>query len=182
MDVRSASILGPSAVFKGEFTFEGDARIQGVVEGTISSKGEVRVDQGGFVKGNIHAATISVDGRVEGDLVATEKLELLANADVRGDLVTRSLVVAQGAAFVGHVNVGPEANTQPKPERAGLKGRPTRAKMDPDWLPEVPGTAPHSSPMTTPLTAVTSPASRIPEWQGVATRPAWMTGIDGKVE
>lgn len=102
MDIReSTSVLGSSAVFKGEFAFEGDARIHGVVEGTISSKGEVRVDQGGHVKGNIHAAIISIDGKVEGDLTATDRLELLAGTDVRGDLLTKSLVVVQGTTSSG---------------------------------------------------------------------------------
>jgi cytoskeletal protein CcmA (bactofilin family) len=176
VDVReSTSVLGSSAVFKGEFTFEGDARIQGLVEGTISSKGEIRIDQGGHVKGNIHAATISVDGKVEGDLIATERLELLAHAEVRGDLTTKSLVVVQGAAFVGHVSVGPDANTQPKPDRASTHKsvpRTTRPKLDADWLPEA-----------APLSPVTSPVTRLPEWAGagaVIARPAWMSGGDVK--
>jgi cytoskeletal protein CcmA (bactofilin family) len=179
VDVReSSSILGSSAVFKGEFTFEGDARIQGMVEGTITSKGEVRVEQGGHVKGNIHAATISVDGKVEGDLVATERLELLASAEVRGDLVTKSLVVVQGAAFVGHVNVGPEANTQQRHDRASngkVTPRNGRSKADPDWLPEA----------SSVLTPVTSPVTRIPDWAGQGAqiaRPAWMTGVEVKQE
>lgn len=177
MDVReSTSVLGSAAIFKGEFAFEGDARIHGLVEGTITSKGEVRIDQGGHVKGNIHAATISIDGKVEGDLIATDRLELLANAEVRGDLTTKSLVVVQGAAFVGHVNVGPEANTQPRHDRAAIAKpapRTPRPKSDPDWLPEA----------ATPLTPVTTPATRIPEWAGQGAqiaRPAWMTSADHK--
>lgn len=175
MDVRdSISILGTSATFKGEFAFEGDARILGQVEGTIASKGEVRIDQGGHVKGNIHAAVISVDGKVEGDLTATDRLELLANADVRGDILTKSLVVVQGAAFVGHVSVGPEVNTQVKPERATKPAaRPSRPKVDPDWLPEA-----------APLNPVTSPVTRIPEWAGQGAqiaRPAWMSGVAGGI-
>ena len=178
MDAReNTSILGPSAVFKGEFTFEGDARIQGTVEGTIVSKGEVRIDHGGHVKGNIHAATICVDGKVDGDLTATDRLELLANANARGDISTKSLIVVQGAAFVGHVSVGPDANTQPRPERASSShkplSRPARVKSDPDWLPD--GSA--------PFTPVTAPATRLPDWtsQGAQiARPAWMTGADPK--
>lgn len=171
MDVRDTiSVLGASASFKGEFTFEGDARILGHVEGSITSKGEIRVDQGGHVKGNIHAAVISVDGKVDGDLTASDRLELLASADVRGDLLTKSLVVVQGAAFVGHVNVGPEVNTQAKPDRAAKTAqRAPRPKVDPDWLPEA-----------APLSPVTSPATRIPEWAGQGAqiaRPAWMTGV-----
>lgn len=173
---ETVSILGPLATFKGEFTFEGNARIQGTVEGTISSTGEVRVEQGGFVKGNIYAATICIDGKVEGDLTATERLELLSHAEAKGDIACRTLVVVQGAAFVGHVNVGPDVNTSPRAERASgtaragsALARPVRSKPDADWSPEV----------SMPLTGVASPVTRIPEWAGQGAqiaRPAWMTG------
>lgn len=183
MDIReSTSVLGSSALFKGEFAFEGDARIHGVVEGTITSKGEVRVDQGGHVKGNIHAAIISIDGKVEGDLTATERLELLASADVRGDLLTKSLVVVQGAAFVGHVSVGPDVNTNPKADRASTHKtapRTVRTKTDADWLPEA-VTAPLNN-----LNPITTPMTRMPDWAGQGAqvaRPAWMSGGEPRQE
>jgi cytoskeletal protein CcmA (bactofilin family) len=52
---------------------------------------------------------VQVDGLVEGNVTARERVELNSKAKVKGDLVTARLVVADGASFVGHVAVGPEA-------------------------------------------------------------------------
>ena len=50
-----------------------------------------------------------MDGTVEGNITGREKGKLTANAKLHGDLIAKTLVIAEGAAFVGHCRVGPDA-------------------------------------------------------------------------
>lgn len=103
------TIIGADTIIKGDMTVESRARILGVFEGTIRAKGHIQVADKGRCKASVEAGLIHVDGVVEGNMTAKDKVELNASAKVKGDLVAPKLVVAEGAAFTGHVNVGPDA-------------------------------------------------------------------------
>ena len=103
------TVIGPDTHIKGEMTFEGSAKLLGNFEGKISAKGELLVADGASCKASVDAARVSIDGLVEGNVTARERVELSARAQMKGDLVTPKLLVAEGATFVGHVTVGPES-------------------------------------------------------------------------
>lgn len=103
------TIIGADTHIKGEMTFEGAARVLGTFEGKISAKGELHVADGASCKAAVDAGKVTVDGSVEGNVSARERVELTARAKMKGDLVAAKLLVAEGAAFVGHVTVGPDA-------------------------------------------------------------------------
>ena len=124
----TTTVIGPDTQIKGDMVFESTARILGKFEGTIASKGELQIANGASCKAAVEASKVLVDGDVEGNLTARERVELTAKAKMKGDLVAARLVVAEGAAFTGHVSVGPDATknmggtapsvSEPKP--AGL--------------------------------------------------------------
>jgi len=103
------TIIGADTHIKGDMTFGTTAKILGTCEGRISGKGEVQVASGATCKAEVEAARITIDGQVEGNITARERVQLNANAKMTGDLVATTLVVEGGAAFVGHVRVGPDA-------------------------------------------------------------------------
>ena len=103
------TIIGPDAMIKGEMSIENRARILGRFEGTIRSKGQVEVADKATCKAVVEAGTVQVDGTVEGNITATERVQLNATARVTGDVVAAKLVVTEGASFTGHVTVGPNA-------------------------------------------------------------------------
>ena len=103
------TVIGKGTTIKGEMQFEGGARVLGVFEGRIEAGGELQVDQGATCRAELAAARIVVDGDVQGDVKAIDQLTLTANARVRGDITAGTLVVTEGAQFIGHVNIGPEA-------------------------------------------------------------------------
>ncbi len=105
----TTTVIGPDTQIKGDMVFESTARILGKFEGSISSKGELQIANGASCKAAVEASKVLVDGDVEGNLVARERVELTAKAKVKGDLVAARLVVAEGAAFTGHCSVGPDA-------------------------------------------------------------------------
>ncbi len=100
------TIIGPDAKFKGELTFETAARIDGGFEGKIYSKGSLVVGEGAKIQADIEAANVRLEGECKGNVVVTEKLQLMATAKLEGDLKTTRLEIADGAIFVGNVTVG----------------------------------------------------------------------------
>jgi cytoskeletal protein CcmA (bactofilin family) len=107
--VPQTTVIGTGTHIKGEMTFEGSARLLGSFEGKISAKGELQIADGASCKAAVDAGTITIDGSVEGNVTARERIELTARAKMKGDLVAAKLLVAEGATFTGHVTVGPEA-------------------------------------------------------------------------
>ncbi len=104
-----ATIIGPDTTIKGEMTFDKNCRLLGAFEGTITAKGELHVANGANCRAEVEAGSIVVDGNIEGNVTAREKIQLNAKATISGDVVAAKLIVAEGASFSGHVSVGPEA-------------------------------------------------------------------------
>lgn len=107
--ITQTTVIGPDTQIKGEMTFEGSAKILGKFDGKIISKGEVQIGQGAVCKATIEAGTVIVDGEVSGNITARERVKLNTSAKVTGDMVAKTLIVAEGAAFQGQYQVGPEA-------------------------------------------------------------------------
>jgi cytoskeletal protein CcmA (bactofilin family) len=120
------TVIGADTRIKGEMFFEKSARILGQFEGKIAARGEVQIGVGALCNAAVEASRVIVDGGVCGPITAREQITLTANAQVKGDLTAATLVVAEGASFVGHCNVGPKAkelaNDQPvaRPRVAGM--------------------------------------------------------------
>ena len=92
----------------GKVSFEGPARIDGEVDGEISAKDSLVISETAVVTAQIRAASVSVAGKVSGDIVATQRIEIRPNAKVSGNLTAPILVVQEGAVFEGHCSMQPE--------------------------------------------------------------------------
>ena len=103
------TILGADASFKGELSFEKGLKLHGKLEGKITSTGRLHVAKEARLQADVEAGSIIVEGEVHGNLTATDKIELKSSTRFEGDLTASKLVVDEGAAFKGHVTVGPEA-------------------------------------------------------------------------
>lgn len=110
------TVIGPDTKIKGEMYFEKSARILGSFEGKIIAQGEVQIGVGALCNAAVEAERVIVDGRVNGPITARDRLTLTSNAQVQGDLTAGTLVVAEGASFVGHCHVGPHAQELAKGE------------------------------------------------------------------
>lgn len=96
------SLLGKEVTFIGEIhSGTHSLRIEGTVEGTIHSTGEVSIAPGGLVKGTIYAKHLVVTGRAEGTMKITECLEIHGTGYVEGDVEVGSLVVDEGGTLQG---------------------------------------------------------------------------------
>jgi len=111
--VEFPTVIGADAVFKGELHFEKGVRVDGKIEGKVSTKGHLAVSQGGHLQADVEAGSIIVEGDVKGNMVASDRVELRKSARLKGDITASKLLVAEGAAFVGHCSIGPDAQKAP---------------------------------------------------------------------
>jgi cytoskeletal protein CcmA (bactofilin family) len=109
------TILGPDASFKGELNFEKGMRLMGRFEGKITTPGRLHIAKEAKMSADVDAGAIIVEGEVQGNLTASERVELKQSARYQGDLTASKLVVEEGAAFVGHVSVGPDTTKGGRP-------------------------------------------------------------------
>ena len=102
--------IGKSVVIKGELSGSEDLTVDGTVEGTIHlQSNSLVIGPNGQVKAAIHAKNVAVQGKVEGNIRASERTELRKSAVVLGDIFTQRLSVEEGAYLRGKVDVQREA-------------------------------------------------------------------------
>ena len=114
---RIETIIGKGTNIEGTVSIEGATRIDGNVTGKLVSNDVITVGSTGIVKAEIRAKAIIVGGRVEGNLIASEKVELQAKSELIGDITSRSLLVEHGAVFHGSSKMK-EAGTGTPPHTA----------------------------------------------------------------
>jgi cytoskeletal protein CcmA (bactofilin family) len=98
------SIAGRTLVVKGEVRSSEDLTIEGQVDGPITCEtGAVVVAEGAVVTGDIIARDLTVFGRVQGQMLATDIVDIRAGAVATGQVLSRSFILHDGADFVGRV-------------------------------------------------------------------------------
>jgi cytoskeletal protein CcmA (bactofilin family) len=101
------STIGASAAFSGELTSDEDLTIEGQFDGQILVRNAVvTVAASARVRADIRGLRVFVRGTVKGSIAATERIELATGAHVEGSLSANTIVIADGARFNGHVDMG----------------------------------------------------------------------------
>ena len=90
---------------RGELEFSTYFRVDGRVEGTVRSKAELVVGEGGVVEGELEVARCVIGGEVRGSIRATEQVLLHDTAKVWADIQTPALVMEDGAFLEGSVSM-----------------------------------------------------------------------------
>jgi cytoskeletal protein CcmA (bactofilin family) len=122
---HSKNLLSADVEIKGSIKFQSELTIDGKVEGEISSNGVLTVGENAEIKGEIKTKSVTVLGKVHGNITVEERCELKSHAVLYGDLKATRLVIEEGATFVGKSEVTPNkvAMRQPEivraPERTG---------------------------------------------------------------
>ena len=99
---ESFTFLGKGSHFKGIVTFEGTIRIDGRLEGEIHTKGTLVVGEHAVIEGDIGADVVISGGRVTGNIIASQKVQLLSTGVVLGTIKTPLLSVEEGVRFMGN--------------------------------------------------------------------------------
>ena len=100
------AFLGQGSRVTGKLAFEGPARIEGHVEGEITSQDTLTIGESAVVNAQVTGTSIIIHGRVTGDVTARKRLEVRAPAKLFGNISTPSLVIHEGVVFEGHCAMG----------------------------------------------------------------------------
>ena len=104
--------LDAGSHIRGELSFENTFRVDGKITGTVKSKGDLVIGEGGIVDGEIEAGRIYVSGTVKGEVKARERVEIGVSGRVEADLFTPALVIEDGAFFQGRCTMDVDSTSE----------------------------------------------------------------------
>jgi cytoskeletal protein CcmA (bactofilin family) len=101
------SILGVATSIEGNLHVNESLRIDGKLKGNIKQEpGEARwiiIASSAEIQGDINAQNVSISGKVIGNIIASDSIELMDGCDVRGNITHKSLTVEPGALVFGQL-------------------------------------------------------------------------------
>jgi cytoskeletal protein CcmA (bactofilin family) len=95
------TIVGPDTDIEGNLHTQHSIRIDGKVKGEVRADAVI-IGDFGVVMGDVTADTVTVGGKIKGNISAHTMLELLPKAQVTGDIRTEKLIISDGAHFEGN--------------------------------------------------------------------------------
>jgi len=96
-----AAIIEEGCKLEGNLSFNGVARIAGIVNGSVFSNDTVIISEAAVVNADITADVILISGIVKGNIKASSRVEIIKPARFEGTIATPSLVVEDGVIFHG---------------------------------------------------------------------------------
>ena len=118
-DHGGKDILSSDVEIKGSIKFQKELLIDGKVEGDINSDGVLTVGENAEIRGEIKTKSITIYGKVHGNVTVAERCELKSKCVLQGDLKATRLVIEEGATFIGKSEVttgAVSAKSAPRPE------------------------------------------------------------------
>ena len=113
---RKESYLGPDLTIDGRIEGSGHVRIAGRFKGDVQVQGDLTIDAGAHLHGQVHAKQVVVGGELHGNIDGATRVELLSTGVLVGDIKAGALVVAAGSRMRGQVEFGWDEKSAPKPE------------------------------------------------------------------
>jgi cytoskeletal protein CcmA (bactofilin family) len=98
-------VLSSDVEIKGSIKFQKELLIDGKVEGEINSDGVLTIGENADIRGEIKTKSITVFGKVHGNITVGERCELKSRCTLQGDLKAARLVIEEGATFIGKSEV-----------------------------------------------------------------------------
>ena len=104
-DFSLNTIIGPGTSVSGDVESGGFTRVDGNVLGDVRAKGRVVIGERARMKSNISGTLVTIGGVVFGNVLASERLIILATGLVMGDIITRRIQADEGCLVHGRVRV-----------------------------------------------------------------------------
>lgn len=115
----SKNTLNSDVEVKGTLKFSGELIFDGKLDGDINSEGTLHLGDNAVVKGTIDVGSVILRGKITGNVIAKEKIDIKAKTELFGDIRAAKLVIEEGVTFVGKSEVNPNkvSPTAPPPSR-----------------------------------------------------------------
>lgn len=106
---REVVPIAQSLLIKGELSGSEDMTVEGVVDGTLElCQNVLTIGPTGKITAQVFAKAVIVLGKVDGNITASEKVEIHEGGSVHGDVVSPRVAIADGADFCGSVDMQTE--------------------------------------------------------------------------
>jgi cytoskeletal protein CcmA (bactofilin family) len=109
--------LGEGSEFEGKLVFDGTVQVDGKFHGQVQTSGTFIIGEKAFVRGEIQAGVVLIQGEIHGNITARNRIEAYSPAKIFGDLSSPVLVFGEGIVFQGTSHMLPmeEAKDSDKP-------------------------------------------------------------------
>jgi cytoskeletal protein CcmA (bactofilin family) len=114
------SFISAELTLEGKIEGAGNVRVAGRFKGDVNVQGDLTIEKGAQIAGQVHARTVVVEGTLEGNIVSAERVELRASAVLNGDVKAGALIVAAGSKMRGNAEFGWEGAAPAKPAIRGV--------------------------------------------------------------
>lgn len=116
-DISVNTIVGAGSLISGNVTVSGLLRIDGDIDGNIQTMGRVIIGEEARIRGNIRAASVSVGGIVQGDIIAPDYVVVLSSGMVIGSVLTKKLRVDDNVILHGFCSAIGDQNSFEEAEK-----------------------------------------------------------------
>lgn len=99
------TILGAGTKIDGNINTKGSLRVEGTVVGEIKVEGDLFIGEDAKIKTKVKARNVIVAGKIEGNITAQNKLEILPTGKVAGDIEMKTIKIEEGAKFEGNSKI-----------------------------------------------------------------------------
>lgn len=118
MPATERSLIGKNITITGDISGTEDLVLDGRITGKIQlNECRLTIGEDGHAHSHIMAREIVISGRVDGQIVAGERVELRSTAVVTGDIISPRLIIQQDAIIKGSVDLSPSRTARPKPAK-----------------------------------------------------------------
>jgi cytoskeletal protein CcmA (bactofilin family) len=123
------NVLNSDVEIKGNLKFAGELTFEGKLEGEINADGTLHLGDAAVVNGNVNVGTVIVRGKLNGNIVAKDKIEIKAKSELFGDIRGSKLVIEEGVTFVGKTEINPNKVAPSAPVATRTASQPPAAPM-----------------------------------------------------
>ena len=107
---NSATLISAGTTLIGDVTSDNDLRIDGTIRGNVYSTSKIIIGATGFVEGNIDGQQADITGKVQGNIIVKELLQLKGQCNVQGNITAEKLQIEPSATFNGQCQMGSSAS------------------------------------------------------------------------
>ena len=107
------TIIGPSIKVKGNFNGQGNIVVEGTLEGSLKTNGDVFIGDKAIIIASVEAKEVHISGKMDGNIKVKKHLEIADTAKINGDIECSSLSIDTGAIFNGKCTMTAEISKEP---------------------------------------------------------------------
>lgn len=104
-DTKLSTVIAKGTKIVGNINMEGSVRVDGHIKGKVTTSEVLTIGKTGVVDGEVQVREAIVGGKIKGNLIASQRVELEGKASILGDVTTRVFVIKEGGVFHGRCSM-----------------------------------------------------------------------------